>query len=297
MPDPYWVMSRLDMTQVVDILIVALIFYLLFLSIRGTRAVQLLWGIGLLIFTLVTISSFFRLTTLNWLIKNIFPALLLAIPIIFQPELRRILERLGRAGGFMVFPLGLDNGDPRFSTIDEITRSCTRLAERRYGALIVLERKTGLQDFIDTGIRLDAAVSAETLVTIFFPNTPLHDGAAIIRGNHICAAACILPLAESIPDYPKLGTRHRAAVGITEETDCLAIVVSEQTGTISLAQNGRLSRSLDEVRLKNALLSLYHPRSEKNRPSWRVPLHFHAPEEADAQHASDAVISHANKQP
>jgi diadenylate cyclase len=295
-PDLFWVMSRLDMTQVVDILIVALIFYLVFLSIRGTRAVQLLWGIGLLIFIMVIISSFFRLTTLNWLIKNIFPALLISIPIIFQPELRRILERLGRAGGFMVFPLGLENGDPELSTIDEIARSCARLAERRYGALIILERKTGLQDFVDTGIRMDAAVSAETLVTIFFPNTPLHDGAAIIRGNHICAAACILPLAESIPDYPKLGTRHRAAVGITEETDCLAVVVSEQTGTISLAQNGRLSRSLDEVRLKNALLSLYHPRSEKTRPFWRVPLHLHAPEETDAQHAPDAVVSRANKQ-
>jgi len=296
-PDLFWVMSRLDMTQVVDILIVALIFYLAFLSIRGTRAVQLLWGIGLLILILVTISSFFRLTTLSWLIKNIFPALLIAIPIIFQPELRRILERLGRAGGFMVSPLGLDNGDSEFSTIDEITRACARLAERRFGALIVLERKTGLQDFVDTGIRLDAAVSTETLVTIFFPNTPLHDGAVIVRGNRICAAACILPLAEGIPDYPKLGTRHRAAVGVTEEADCLAVVVSEQTGTISLAQNGRLSRALDEVRLKNALLALYHPRSEKTRPFWRVPLHLPSSDEPESRHPSEPVASGANKQP
>lgn len=268
MPDLYWVLSRLDIVQVVDILIVALIFYLIFLSIRGTRAVQLLWGIGLVIFGLVTISTFFQLTTLNWLIKNSIPALLVAIPVIFQPEIRRILERLGRASGLVSFPLGLDNSDAELTTIDEIVRACARLSERRYGALIVLERQTGLQDYIDTGIRLDALVSAEALITIFFPNTPLHDGAAIIRGNHVCAAGCILPLADEIPEYPKLGTRHRAAVGVTQETDALAIVVSEQTGTISIAQNGHLSRSYDEVRLKNLLLTLYHPRSERTRPFW-----------------------------
>ena len=276
MPDLLWILSRLDIVQVVDILIVALIFYLGFLSIRGTRAVQLLWGIGLLMFVLVTISQFFQLTTLNWLIKNSIPALLVSIPVIFQPELRRILEKLGRAGGFMTFPMTLDNDDPELVTIDELARACARMAERRYGALIVLERKTGLQDYVDTGVHLDATVTAETLVTIFFPNTPLHDGAVIVRGNRIVAAACILPLAETIPDYPKLGTRHRAAVGITEETDSLAIVVSEQTGTISLAQGGRLSRSFDEVRLKNLLLTIYHAQNERTRPFWkRMALHMH----------------------
>lgn len=278
MPDLYWVLSRLDVVQVVDILIVALIFYLIFLSIRGTRAVQLLWGIGLVIFVLVTISTFFQLTTLNWLIKNSIPALLVAIPVIFQPEIRRILERLGRASGLVSFPLGMDNSDPELATIDEVVRACARLSERRYGALIVLERQTGLQDYVDTGIRLDAVVSAEALITIFFPNTPLHDGAVIIRGNQICAAGCILPLAEEIPEYPKLGTRHRAAVGVTEETDALAIIVSEQTGTISIAQNGHLSRSYDEVRLKNLLLTVYHPRSERTRSFWtRMAMHNHQP--------------------
>ena len=149
---------------------------------------------------------------------------------------------------------------------------------------MILERKTGLQDYVDTGVRLDATVSAETLVTIFFPNTPLHDGAVIVRGNRIVAAACILPLAEMIPDYPKLGTRHRAAVGITEETDSLAIVVSEQTGTISLAQGGRLSRSYDEVRLKNVLLTIYHAQSERTRPFWkRMALHVHG----NGEHVSE----------
>ncbi len=284
-PDLSWILSRLDVIQIIDILIVALIFYLTFLSIRGTRAVQLLWGIGVVIFVLVTISSFFQLTTLNWLIKNSIPALLVAIPVIFQPELRRILERVGRAGGLVSFSLGAENGDPEMATIDELARACARMAERRYGALIILERKTGLQDYVDTGVRLDASVSSETLVTIFFPNTPLHDGAVIVRGNRLVAAACILPLAEMIPDHPKLGTRHRAAVGITEETDALAIVVSEQTGTISLAENGKLSRAFDEVRLKNVLLTVYHPRSERTRSFWqRMTLHNHvAAEQHDAE--------------
>lgn len=276
MPDLNWILSRLDIIQAIDILIVALIFYLAFLSIRGTRAVQLLWGVGLVLFVLVTVSSFFQLTTLNWLIKNSIPALLVSIPVIFQPELRRILERLGRAGGIMTLPLGTDNGETEIATIDEISRACARLAERHYGALIVLERNTGLQDYVDTGVRLDAVVTAETLVTLFFPNTPLHDGAVIIRSNRVCAASCILPLAEAIPDYPKLGTRHRAAVGITVDTDALAVVVSEQTGTISISQGGRLIRSLDEVRLKNALLMVYNPRSNKMRPFWKnVGLHLH----------------------
>jgi diadenylate cyclase len=288
-PDPYWVVSRLDKVQIVDILIVALLLYLAFLSIRGTRAVQLLWGIGLLVFALVAVSTIFKLTTLSWIVRNSLPALLISIPIIFQPELRRILERLGRAGGRMSFPLSLDNGDPELSTIDEITDASARLAERRYGALIILERQTGLQDYVDTGVKIDAAVSSETLVTVFFPNTPLHDGAVIIRGNRIVAAACILPLAEVIPDYPKLGTRHRAAIGITEDTDALAIVVSEQTGIISLAENGRLSRGLDEVRLKNVLLSVYHPRSERTRPFWqRMPFHLTTQGEHDDSHLSEA---------
>jgi diadenylate cyclase len=292
-PDLFWILSRLDYTQVIDVLIVALIFYLAFLAIRGTRAVQLLWGVGLVLFVLVTVSSFFQLTSLNWLIKNSIPALLVGIPVIFQPELRRIFERLGRAGGMVALPFTSENGDPELSTIDEIARACARLAERRHGALIILERNTGLQDYVDTGVRLDALISAEMLVTVFFPNTPLHDGAVIVRGNHVCAASCILPLAEAIPDYPKLGTRHRAAVGITEDTDALAIVVSEQTGTISLGQGGRLTRSLDEVRLKNVLLTIYHPRSEKTRPFWkRMTLHTHQiDEQEELERSSEHVVA------
>jgi len=265
-PDLSWLLTRLDLLQAIDILIVALIFYLTFLSIQGTRAVQLLWGIGMLIFIAVVISAFLQLATLSWLIKNSIPALLVAIPVIFQPELRRILERVGRAAGLVNRPLGLDAGEDGVAFIDEVARACGRLSELRYGALIVLERNTGLQDFIDTGVSVDAVVTAEILVTLFFPNTPLHDGAVIMRGDRIAAAGCILPLSDSIPGHPELGTRHRAAVGITEETDALGIVVSEQTGTISLAQNGHLFRPLDETRLKNALLTSYQPRRRRARP-------------------------------
>ncbi len=268
MPDLSWLLTRLDPLQAIDIIIVALIFYLAFLSIQGTRAVQLLWGIGMLIFIAVVISAFFQLTTLSWLIKNSIPALLVAIPVIFQPELRRILERVGRGVGLVNRPLGLDAGEDDITVIDEVARACGRLSELHYGGLIILERGTGLQDFIDTGISLDAVATAETLVTLFFPNTPLHDGAVIIRGDRIAAAGCILPLSDSIPGHPELGTRHRAAVGITEETDALAIIVSEQTGTISLAQNGHLFRPLDEVRLKNALLTSYRPRRRRTRLWW-----------------------------
>lgn len=269
MPDLNWVLSRLDPVQALDIIIVALIIYVAFLAIRGTRAVQLLWGIGLLIFILVSISTFFRLTTLNWLIKNSIPALLVAIPVIFQPELRRILERLGRAGGVVAMPLGLDTGSTAISTIDELVRACARLREHRYGALIILERNTGLQDFIDTGVRLDAALTTEALVTIFFPNTPLHDGAVIVRHNRIYAAGCILPLAEVVDGHPELGTRHRAAVGVTEDTDALAIVISEETSMISLASNGRLTRGYDDVALKNVLLSVFHQPGNNSRSFWR----------------------------
>jgi len=279
-PDILWVFSRLDLLQAIDILIVATIFYLIFLSIQGTRAVQLLWGTVLVISLAVAASAVFQLTTLGWLIRNSIPALLVAIPVIFQPELRRILERLGRAGGWVNWPPRMAS-ESAFGVVDEVARACTRLAERRHGALIVIERQTGLQDFIDTGVALDAIVSAETLATIFYPNTPLHDGAVIIRQNRIAAAGCILPLSENLTDVPTLGTRHRAAVGITEGADAIAVVVSEQTGIISIAMNGRLDRNLDEVRLKDVLLTSLEPR--------RRPLALRGKVGVDMPRASNAL--------
>ena len=255
MPEILSFLSRLDAWSVLDILIVAIIYYWILASLQGTRAIQLLWGVVLLALFLVGVSSVFQLTTLRWLVQNAIPALLIAIPVIFQPELRRVLERLGRTGGLVNRPVGI----PRQSlvrTVDEICEACTRLSERRMGSLIVLERGTGLQDYIDTGLPVDSLVSAPMLLTIFFPNNPLHDGAVIVRGDRLVAATCILPLSEN-PSGEDLGTRHRAALGITEQTDAVSIVISEETGIISLATNGRLVRRLDGSRLKNTLLRLY----------------------------------------
>jgi diadenylate cyclase len=255
MPEILSFLSRLDAWSVLDILIVAIIYYWILASLQGTRAIQLLWGVVLLALLLVGVSSVFQLTTLRWLVQNAIPALLIAIPVIFQPELRRVLERLGRTGGLVNRPLGITR-QSLVHTVDEICEACTRLSERRIGSLIVLERGTGLQDYIDTGLPVDGLVSAQMLLSIFFPNNPLHDGAVIVRGDRLVAATCILPLSEN-PSGEDLGTRHRAALGITEQTDAVAIVVSEETGIISLATNGRLVRRLDDTRLKNALLRLY----------------------------------------
>jgi diadenylate cyclase len=207
------------------------------------------------------IGSIAGLTAFNWLVRSGAQVLAVVVAVILQPELRRALDRLGRAGGFAF-------GSAREVQLDrmitEIAVSCRRLSEQRQGALIVIERETGLQDHIETGVELDALVVSELLQTIFFPNTALHDGAVIIRGDRIVAAACVLPLAETIISDTHLGTRHRAAVGITEQTDAIAIVVSEETGIISMARNGRIIRHLDERRLVTLLRALLKPSSKRS---------------------------------
>jgi len=254
--DILWTFSRFNGLSVIDILLVALFFYWLLFLIRGTQAVQLLRGIIIIVLLSFLVTSIFRLTAFSWLIRNSIPALLVAIPVIFQPELRRALERLGRTG-FLI------NRSPHQNTferaIGQICEACQRLSERRHGALIVLERETGLQKHVDTGVKLDALLTSELLLTIFFPNTALHDGAVIIREDRVIAAACILPLSEDAMADPHLGLRHRAAVGITEQSDAIAIAVSEETGTISIARNGRIIRHLDEKRLYKVLRAFYRP--------------------------------------
>jgi diadenylate cyclase len=252
MADVVWALSRIKLVDILDICLVALIFYILFLLIRGTQAVQLLRGIIVLVIGIL-ISSILPLPAFKWLMRNALTPLLVAIPVIFQPELRRGLERLGRGAGFL--------NRPRQAVttliITEVVRACRRLSDQQHGALIVLERTTGLQDYIETGIRLDAQVNMDLLLTIFFPNTALHDGAVIIREDRVVAAACVLPLTEHIHSERHVGTRHRAAVGITEQTDAISVVVSEETGIISVAHNGRMVRRLDERRLRNILQSMY----------------------------------------
>ena len=244
--------SRLDWRSVLDIFIVAFALYWLLVLLRRTTAMSLLRGIVILFLFAIVVSNVFQLNMLSWILRNSLPALLVAIPILFQPELRRALERLGRTG----WRRWMETSDVDH-TIGVVVNACQRMSERHFGALLVLERETGLQDYIDTGVEVDAIASGELLEGIFFPNSPLHDGAVILRGGRVVAAGCMLPLSDSPALSSALGARHRAAIGITERTDALSVVVSEETGTISLATNGRLIADLDQGRLRRILRNLY----------------------------------------
>lgn len=252
--------QRLDWLGVVDILLVTVIFFSLFVLMRGTQAVVLLRGVILLVITVALLGGFFRLRAFTWLLRSTLPALLLAIPVIFQPEIRRALERLGRASVFLNFEGKETHSQP---IIEAICTACQRLSERRYGALIVIEREVGLQEYIDTGVKMDALVSAELLVQIFIKDTPLHDGAVILHNGRVVSAACVLPLStETNLVYQQFGLRHRASLGISEVSDAVAVVVSEQTGTISVTHNGKMIRRLDAARLQNILTAFYRPRAK-----------------------------------
>ena len=256
-----WYLQRLDWSSALDILLVALVFYGLLRLIRGTQAIQLLRGAVILALVMILSAYLLPFRAFSWLVERVLPALLVAIPVIFQPELRRALELLGRtSAGLTPLPRESSTAD----VIDEICTAAATLSERHHGALIVLERTTGLEEYIETGIKLDGRVTPELLLTIFFPNTSLHDGAAIIRSGRVVAAACVLPLTSGAITDRQMGLRHRAAIGVTEENDAIAIVVSEETGTISVARYGRMIRRLDGKRLRKILQAAYQapaPRS------------------------------------
>lgn len=248
-------LQQITLLSIVDVLLVTLIFYGLLRLFQGTQAVSLLRGI--LVVALVTLLAASRLTAFSWLLRNSLSVILVAIPVIFQPELRRALERLGRTAP-MLGRATRENAAQR--VIYEVVRAVEMLSRERTGALIVLEGDTGLEEHIESGERVDATVSARLLTTLFYPGTPLHDGAVIIRGDEIAAAGCVLPLTGRVLPDSSLGTRHRAAVGITEQNDALAVVVSEETGIISVARSGRIARRLDAQRLRRVLQAFYHPR-------------------------------------
>lgn len=246
-----------NIISIIDILIVAFVLYRLALLIRGTRAVQLIKGMVVLLIA-TALSSLLNLNTVHWLLKQTMTALVVALPIVFHPELRRALEKLG-GGDFFARPLiHMAEGD-RSALINEVVRAVENMSASRTGALIVLERVTGLEEFVDTGISIDSLVSAELLINLFIPKSPLHDGAVIIRGDRLFAAACVLPLSESRELSRDLGTRHRAAVGLTEQSDALAVVVSEETGSVSLAVEGSLYRRLNESGLRELLVKFLQP--------------------------------------
>lgn len=249
-------LENLKATDLLDILLVALVFYGASFFIRGTQGVALLRGMVLVLASMLVVSSVFNLLAVRWLLENTVVVLGIAIPVIFQPELRRALEQLGRAG------LLLNRQAPdsvRAKVIDEVCQAAEKLSERRHGALIVLQRNSSLQEYVRTGISLNSDVTAQLLLTIFWPKTELHDGAAIVGQNgRLASAASVLPLTASrnLPD-PKLGTRHRAAIGISEVSDAVIVVVSEETGRISIANAGRLIPRLDAKRLRTVLNALY----------------------------------------
>ncbi|BAB03984.1 diadenylate cyclase CdaA [Halalkalibacterium halodurans] len=238
------------LTQILDILVVTYVIYKAIMIIRGTRAVQLLKGITVILIV-YAISIFFNLRTLGWIVNQAITYGLLAVIIIFQPELRRALEQLGR-GRFFASRTANEEETMK-KTIDAIVKASTYMGKRRIGALISMERETGMTDYVETGIPMNANLTSELLINTFIPNTPLHDGAVIINNDTILAAACYLPLSENPFISKELGTRHRAALGVSEVTDCLTIVVSEETGHISLTKNGELHRDLDEEQLRSLL--------------------------------------------
>jgi diadenylate cyclase len=257
MTNPEWIFERLfDVRTILDILVVAILLYWVLWVVQGTRASSLIRGIATLFVLLFVLGSVLELRTLNVILAAIYPALIVAIPVIFQPELRRAFEQLGHAGSWIRNPFPAQEEQAGEQMIDEVVRAAHQLSRLRYGALIVVERETGLQDFVDKGVQLNADISRQLLINIFFPNSPLHDAAVVIGDNRILAASVVLPLTDNISASSQLGTRHRAAIGVTEESDALAVVVSEETGQMSVAHSGRLIRNLDQDRLRRVLRTL-----------------------------------------
>jgi diadenylate cyclase len=254
-----FIFQRFTWASVLDIVLVTIVFALVLYLLRDTEAFTLLRGVFVVVVLVILLTTIVNLPAFSWLVKTVTPMLLLAVPVIFAPEIRRALERVGRFG-----EIGLLNR--RRSTqatvkiehaINAITQAAMQLSERRHGALIVLKRFEFLEQYYKNGVLLDAEITPQLLMQIFYPNTPLHDGAVIVEGDRVKAASCVMPLSSSgvLNSLPErsVGLRHRAALGISEVSDAIAVVVSEETGTVSIAHRGRLIRRLDRERLMNSM--------------------------------------------
>ncbi|HEX7542068.1 MAG TPA: diadenylate cyclase CdaA [Anaerolineales bacterium] len=269
------IFQRLDWLGVIDILLVTLIFFGVLYLVRDTQAMILLRGIILILVLVTLLTSLANLPAFSWLVRTTLPALVFAIPVIFAPEIRRALERIGRAGTF--FRATNKNASEEMQqTIQAVVSAAARLSARQHGALIILKRFDHLDQYVHSGVILQSDVTPEMLMQTFYPNTPLHDGAVIIAGKKIVAAACVMPLSASgiLARSPErqMGLRHRAALGISEVTDAIAVVVSEETGAISIAHAGRIIRRQDVERLENILIAFYNP--EKSRKENFFQRHF-----------------------
>ncbi len=245
-----WVLDFLD------IALMSVVLYRLLLILKGTKAVQMLIGLGILLLASLA-SRYLELYTIDWLVQSFWAQIVIAIIVLFQPEIRRALAHIGEAQ-FLTFTKAEE-----LKSLEEIVRASVSLANKKIGALIVIERDTSLKDFIEVGTPLDAKVSRELLASIFHPTSPIHDGAVIIKGNRIAAAGCFLPITLSSELSKALGTRHRAGIGLTEETDAVAIIVSEETGFVSMAMDGRLETKLDMGSMRDMLTDMFSAQKAK----------------------------------
>ncbi|MCJ7622895.1 MAG: diadenylate cyclase CdaA [Anaerolineaceae bacterium] len=269
--DLLFLFQRLTRTSILDIFLVAAVIFAVLIIVRDTQAVVLLRGVTILIIVLALLTTMVNLPAFSWLLRTTLPALVFAIPVIFAPEIRRALERLGRAGPERLM-IRTQSSSARAMTdaIHAIVNASARLSARRHGALIILSRSDSLQEYIESGVITDSKVTPEILLQIFYPNTPLHDGAIIITEGRMVAASCVMPLSSSgvLTSSPErqMGLRHRAALGISEASDAIAVVVSEETGGISISHGGRMIRRLDAARLENILLAFYRPNDRTRNP-------------------------------
>jgi len=262
--DLLFLFQRFGWTDFLDIILVTVIFFSLLYLLRDTEALVLLRGVFFIILLLGLITTLVDLPAFSWLINTVTPALVVAIPVIFAPEIRRALERVGRAGNVTFFTRTRLIAEREFKeTLDAVVQACGRLSERHHGALIVIQRMQGLGEYTQTGVPMDARVTPELLLQIFYPNTPLHDGAVIIVENRLVSASSVMPLSASgvLNRSPErtMGLRHRAALGISEVSDAIAVVVSEETGSISIAHSGRMIHRLNMERFENTLHAFFQP--------------------------------------
>ena len=261
-------LPRMGFTDIIEILLISYFIYQFMVWIRTTRAYTLLKGI-LIVMAFILAVYLLKMNTIFWIIKNLASVLIIAVMVIFQPELRKVLESLGQkkiVSSLIPFDNTRDVQE-RFTdkTVNEIVKACFDMAEVKTGALIVVEQEVNLTEYERTGINIDAVVTSQLLINIFEHNTPLHDGAVIIRGNRVAAATCYLPLSDNMELSKQLGTRHRAGVGISEVTDSLTIIVSEETGKVSVAEGGRLSRNINSAELRDALVRVQNKQKVDTR--------------------------------
>jgi diadenylate cyclase len=246
-----WILDLLDIT------LMSIILYRLLLIVKGTKAAQMMIGLGILLLASLA-SRYLELFTIDWLVQSFWAQIVIAMIVLFQPEIRRALAHIGETR-FLNFASAEE-----LKSLEEIVRAAVSLANRKVGALIVIERETSLKDFVEIGTNLDARVSKELLLSIFHPTSPIHDGAVIINGNRVAAAGCFLPITLSSDLSKSLGTRHRAGIGLTEETDAVAIIISEETGLISVALDGKIEEKVDMGSLRDMLTNIFTVKKSKS---------------------------------